>query len=110
MGPLTLSFLGRHIHPTFPTYHAHSLDFLAVRKIPLKQRPYLMDNAADIDLEEVRQTSSEDRTSDPWRSIDPAVHKILTLIRKKVLSDRALHDQVSPLTDIIIVMSGMRSD
>ncbi|KAF9791195.1 DEAD-domain-containing protein [Thelephora terrestris] len=67
------------------------VDFLAVRKIPLKKRPYLMDNAAEP--AEVWQTSSEESIDTSEQPTDPAVHKMLTLIRKRVLSDRALHDQ-----------------
>ena len=70
------------------------LDLLAVRKIPLKERPYLTDNATEPT--EDWEASSGGTSSDSGKPTDPAVRKILTLIRKKVLSDRALHDQVSP--------------
>jgi hypothetical protein len=70
-------------------------DFLAVRKIPLKRRPYLKDNATEPDSGEVRQRSSEERVDESGKPIDPAVHGMLTLVRRKVLSDRSLHDQVS---------------
>ena len=73
---------------------AHLSDFMAVRKIPLKQRPYLTDSATESNSAEVRQASSEEGINESRRPSDPAVQKILALIRKRVLSDRALHDQV----------------
>ena len=68
---------------------------MAVRKIPLKQRPYLTDSATESNPAGSREPSSDGRTNESKKSSDPAVRKILALIRKKVLSDRALHDQVS---------------
>lgn len=67
---------------------------MAVRKIPLRQRPYLMDSATKSNSATTRQTSSEG-VNEPKNSPDHAVQKTLALIRKKVLSDRVLHDQVS---------------
>jgi len=75
---------------------------MAVRKIPLKRRPYLPENATESDSAEVWQASSGERTSEPKKSPDLAVRKTLALIRKKVLLDRALHDQVSLAARITI--------
>lgn len=92
-----VDYVGRSSHSRFLnqrqlfSLRCHT-DFLAVRKIPLKRRPYLTDSATGP--AEVRQTSSDESTDTSGKPTDPAVHKMLTLIRKKVLSDRALHDQV----------------
>jgi len=77
---------------------------MAVRKIPLKARPYLTDNAIEPNSVEVRQLSSEEGINGSRRPSDPAVQKILALIRKRVLSDRALHDQVG-----IVMWFGVRN-
>lgn len=76
-------------------------DFLAVRKIPLKRRPYITDHAIEPDSSEARQRSSGESVGDPGKPIDRDVYKILTLVRRKVLSDRALHDQVSHFVYIV---------
>ena len=73
---------------------------MAVRKIPLKQRPYLTDSATESNSVGARQASSRERIDE--KSPDPAVQKTLALIRKKVLSDRVLHDQVSLAARIAI--------
>ena len=73
---------------------------MAVRKIPLKQRPYLTDSATESNSVEARQASSRERIDE--NPPDPAVRKTLALIRKKVLSDRVLHDQVSLAARIAI--------
>ncbi|EIM90127.1 DEAD-domain-containing protein [Stereum hirsutum FP-91666 SS1] len=56
------------------------VDFLAVRKIPLKQRPYLLDD------------NSAAPSNDDDRVEDEAVPAYLSKIRELLLSDRALHD------------------
>ena len=89
-------------------YDIHS-DFLAVRKIPLKRRPYLMNNGTEPGSGEVRQTSSEESINTSSKPIDPAVKKIVTLIRAKVLSDRAIHDQVRS-SCVVVAMLGSYLD
>ena len=85
-------------------------DFLAVRKIPLKRRPYLTDNATEPDSDGARQGSSGESIDNSGKPIDPAVHKMLTLIRRKVLSDRSLHDQASHLAYTVAVVSSVCLD
>ena len=76
-------------------------DFMAVRKIPLKQRPYLTDDTTESGSAEPWQTSPGERINDSGNSPDPAAQKTLVLIREKVLSDRSLHDKVSFVVHII---------
>lgn len=90
---------GRHRQPIL-SCAAHP-DFLAFRKIPLKQRPYLMDSATEPSSSKGPSEMNINNSSKP---IDPAVYKILTLVRRKVLSDRALHDQVDCFVRIVVVM------
>jgi len=75
---------------------------MAVRQIPLKQRPYLMDDPTESSSTGVPQSSSGEGSNKSKESRDPAVQKSLMLIRKKVLSDRALHDQVRLVVNIPI--------
>lgn len=70
-------------------------DLMAVRKIPLKQRPYLLGNVIRSNTAEV---AAPDESIDNSRNPDPSVQETLALVRKKVLSDRALHDKVSLVT------------
>lgn len=58
------------------------IDFMSVRRIPLKEYDYISDSPIqDEDL----------------RSEDPTVSVALANIRRKLLTDRALHDQVHML-------------
>lgn len=57
---------------------------MAVRKIPLKQRPYLLEDSATA-----RSNDDGDRVE------DEAVAAYLSKVREKLLTDRALHDVVS---------------
>jgi len=75
---------------------------MAVRKIPLKQRPYLLGNMTGSNPEEA--AVPEETIDNSKKPPDPSVQKTLALVRKKVLSDRALHDKVSLVTRLI--MSG----
>lgn len=59
-----------------------SLDFLAVRKIPLKEHPYITEN---------QQQHQEEET----RSEDPNVSLFLNKVRAVLKTDRAIHDLVS---------------
>lgn len=68
---------------------------MAIRKIPLKRRPYLAGSATESDPPEVWQASPGRRINNSKKSLDPAAQKTLALIREKVLSDRSFHDQVS---------------
>ena len=60
-----------------------SEDFMSIRKIPLKEYPYLTDGHS-----EMSQESDE-------RPVDPEVDTSILHIRKVILGDRAIHDQVS---------------
>jgi hypothetical protein len=75
---------------------------MAVRKIPLKQRPYLTDKAAESNSAEMGQASSGEGINNFAKSLDPAAQNTLALIRKKVLSDRALHDKASLVARVSI--------
>lgn len=96
----------RRFCPSFRPVIFICSDFMAVRKIPLKQRPYLTESATESGSAEAWQASSKERINE---SSDPAVQKTLLLIRKKVLSDRALNDQVSLVIHIATnnVQSGL---
>jgi ATP-dependent RNA helicase DDX55/SPB4 len=58
------------------------LDFMAVRKIPLKEQPYLYEDGSSNAL----------GLSD--KAEDPTVVTFQSRIRKTLLTDRALHDKV----------------
>ena len=77
-------------------------DFMAVRKIPLRRRPYLIDDAAESTSADIQQASSSEGIGGSKKSLDPAVQKTLALIRKTVLSDRALHDRVRFVAHVAI--------
>lgn len=73
---------------------------MSVRKIPLKQRPYLLGNTPGPNSEEA--AASEERIDNSKKPPDPSVQKTLALVRKKVLSDRALYDKVSLVLPFIV--------
>ncbi|KAK7023996.1 RNA helicase [Favolaschia claudopus] len=67
------------------------VDFLAIRKIPISERPYFAGSgdqpmAAPLDEEEA---------GEPSRLDDPEVSVFLDRIRKTILTDRAIHDQAA---------------
>jgi len=64
---------------------------LAVRKIPLKERSYLVEDAASVPskAQEVEAGSDE-------RAEDPTIEDTLQKIRVVVLQDRDIHDKVRP--------------
>ena len=57
------------------------VEFMSVRKIPIKQRPCLDSDGSFVD-------GSSDGE-------DPEVISVMSTIRQKVLTDRALHDKVN---------------
>jgi ATP-dependent RNA helicase DDX55/SPB4 len=57
-------------------------DFMSIRKIPLKEHPYLTDGGS-APLQQPDE-----------RPVDPQVDTSMLQIRKVMLSDRAIHDQV----------------
>ncbi|EPQ55480.1 hypothetical protein GLOTRDRAFT_129657 [Gloeophyllum trabeum ATCC 11539] len=57
------------------------VDFMAVRKIPMKKHAYLTEDGSSVAHDE--------------RPEDPAVQPILQQIRKTVLTDRALHEKAT---------------
>jgi ATP-dependent RNA helicase DDX55/SPB4 len=96
-----IDYVGGSFHCRYPEQRRRSIlslpicsDLMAVRKIPLKQRPYLTESATESNSTTARQASSSEGATETKKSFDPAVQKTLVLIRKKVLSDRVLHDQV----------------
>lgn len=63
------------------------IDFMAVRKIPLKQQPYLRESgASNVSFSDILENRVE----------DPSVISFHATIRKTLVTDRALHDKVSP--------------
>ena len=75
-------------------------DLMAVRKIPLKQRPYLLGNMTGSNPKGA--AAPEEMIDNSKQPPDPSVQKTLALVRKKVLSDRALHDKVGLMPRLII--------
>ena len=102
-----IDYVGGSFHCCCPEQHRQSFlsiisvcsDFMAIRKIPLKQRPYLTESATESSS--AAWPASSEGANEPKKSPDPAVQKTLVLIRKKVLSDRVLHDQVSLAVHIL---------
>lgn len=67
-------------------------DFLAVRKIPIKERAYLSGDSADASTLDDTETRPE----------DSSVTSYFEKIREHLLTDRALHDLVRPaFTDAV---------
>jgi ATP-dependent RNA helicase DDX55/SPB4 len=60
------------------------LDFMAIRKIPLKEQPYL----TETDFLDTLSSSSSGKVE------DPCVTSFHQGIRRTLLIDRALHDKV----------------
>ena len=58
------------------------VEFMAVRKIPLKERPRI---SGDDSSASMGNSNTE----------DPEVNSVIEMIREKVLTDRALHDKVT---------------
>lgn len=63
--------------------HSDYLDFMSIRKIPMKEQPYL--NADD-----------SMNVADDERPEDPQVEVLTNKIRETLLTDRGIHDQVWP--------------
>lgn len=72
---------------------AWSLDFMAVRKIPMKRRPQLLE---DLSFDSLDADQQEENTSE-----DPAVFAALSQIRDLLVTDRALHDKVALVCSVI---------
>jgi hypothetical protein len=68
----------------FHLFQYHSLDFMAVRKIPLKERQYLSEDGLPLPPQSLAELRIE----------DPSVELFISQIRKAILSDRSLHDKV----------------
>lgn len=66
-----------------------ALDFMAIRKIPLTERPYLLADNLEADV--------IDRSESPE---DPSVSVALSTARTLVLADRALNDKVGVLVSL----------
>ena len=60
-------------------YKCMCVDFMSIRKIPLKEQPYLDDDEC------YKTTESEE---------DPSITTFQNKLREFLLMDRALHDQV----------------
>jgi hypothetical protein len=67
-------------------------------RIPLRRRPYFIDDAAESSSAEMQQGFFGEGIGGSRESLDPAVQKTLALIRKTVSPDRALHDKVRSYT------------
>lgn len=64
-----------------------TVDFMAVRKIPLMERSYFGESTST-------SASASEECND--RPEDPMVSSFLVKIRETLLSDRASHDKASP--------------
>lgn len=72
-----------------------STDFLAVRKIPLKERPYLVDETESSQvIPDPDPSPSGSRVAQDKRLRGCAVEHMLAKIRAVVLEDRDIHDKV----------------
>ena len=67
------------------------LDFLSIRKIPLKQKPYLLGNGENFSHQ-----------LDDTRPVDPDVDLFSNQIRTVLQTDRAIHDQVGASTNVVV--------
>lgn len=67
------------------------LDFLSIRKIPLKQKPYLLGNGKKFSQQ-----------LDDTRPVDPDVDLFLNQTRTFLQTDRAIHDQAGTFTDVVV--------
>lgn len=80
---MLVSVLSPHIHSERAITRYLALDFMTVRKIPIKEHPYLLaDGTAATEEERVDSEDAE-------------VPSFLTRIRTTLLSDRAIHDLVT---------------
>lgn len=61
------------------------VEFMAVRKIPMKERPRFSRDGTAV-------------SADDMDAEDPDVSRVLATIRQQVLTDRALYDKVKPHT------------
>jgi hypothetical protein len=63
-----------------------SIDFLSVRKIPIRQHSYILEDG------------SATRDTDGPSTEDHVVNTFLSQIRQTIMTDRALHDKVATLS------------
>ena len=63
------------------------VEFMAVRKIPLKERPRFASDGEPLSQDDM-DTDVNDAEE------DPEVRTVMEAMRKKALTDRALHDKV----------------
>ncbi|KAJ7778620.1 DEAD-domain-containing protein [Mycena maculata] len=68
------------------------IEFLAIRKIPVSERPYFAAAGDQVMLVPSARDELEGE-EEPVRPDDPEVSVFLDRIRKTVLTDRAIHDQ-----------------
>ena len=75
------------IYPVFSVMSIYS-DFMAVKRyIPPRQRPHLIDDAAESTSVATQQASSEEGDDGYKKPLDPTVQKTLELILETVFSD-----------------------
>jgi hypothetical protein len=79
---------------TYPIFSAgYYSNFMAVWKIPLRQCPHLINNAAESNSAEMHQVSLGEGIDSSKKNINPTVQKTSALICKTVSSDRTLNDK-----------------
>ncbi|KAJ7032492.1 DEAD-domain-containing protein [Mycena alexandri] len=70
------------------------VDFLAIRKIPISERPYFAGTGDQVMSLPTAREEAEDG-EEPVRPDDGEVSVLLGRIRKTILKDRAIHDQAA---------------
>ncbi|KAJ7773022.1 DEAD-domain-containing protein [Mycena metata] len=70
------------------------VDFLAIRKIPISERPYFTGTGDQVMSLPMARDEAEDE-EEPVRPDDEEVSVLLGRIRKTILKDRAIHDQAA---------------
>ncbi|KAJ7184388.1 DEAD-domain-containing protein [Mycena filopes] len=68
------------------------VDFLAIRKIPISERPYFTGSGDQVMTVPTTEEADDD---EPARPDDSEVSVFLGCIRKTILKDRAIHDQAA---------------
>lgn len=91
LGEKEMGYVGQSGHLlVHPDKDLHVTDFMSIRKIPLKQQPYINDTNSEASSSTLME--SEDRPE------DPAVQSTLVRMRTIALKDRNVHDKVTCYT------------
>jgi ATP-dependent RNA helicase DDX55/SPB4 len=92
------SYIGKYlIPPVCSAEYSFTADFLAIRKIPVSERPCFPAPGDQVMSLAPPLKDDIEGEEGPVRPDDPEVSVFLGRIRKTILTDRAIHDQVSIL-------------